>query len=253
MSNKSVTEILYTENVELKNTISKLECKLNLLNEKLTLLNKIKKLKITEVNLLNQINEFNTEPAPVTPAPSHVTPEPVTPEPVTPEPVTPEPVTPEPVTPEPVTPEHPSVLTYHDVDWSITQPLYTALMYDVNTDSYYKVSDAVWNTDLGVTQDDKVTLLYSGKFPSFAVPVKGTTFKDMLTTISEGMNIKFTQQQEYVVEQHIKTLNYSVSDTQGLYTKFNNGELTVADLLGPKRVYLGGLKRKNGLWTYNMK
>ncbi len=82
---------------------------------------------------------------------------------------------------------------YKDVIWNMTKPLNAAFICDKESAEYH-VTDEVWNTQLDISEGDCVTLLHKKTRTIFNFPVKGTTFKDMLRAIEEGMKIKLTKE-----------------------------------------------------------
>ncbi len=123
----------------------------------------------------------------------------------------------------------------------MTKPLNAAFICDEESAEYH-VTDEVWNTQLDISEGDCVTLLHKEGWSIFSVPVKGTTFKDMLTAIEEGMRIKLTKEHKDIFKRFTNIFETPEEIRKQLIDKFKRGKLTIADLIGDDCFYEGGIE-----------
>ncbi len=141
---------------------------------------------------------------------------------------------------------------YQDIAWNISKALDTAIIYDDDIEDHVPIPDYIWDTKLDITEGDRVTLMYIDGLSMYNIPVKGTTLKDLLTTIDNGLNTILTQEDAAIVDELIMRFKSPKGIRQLLRDKFAAGTLIIRDLIGDYCLYEGGLVKNDGIWEYNL-
>lgn len=108
----------------------------------------------------------------------------------------------------------------------------------------------------GIRRGDKVALLYYDGVPVVTCLVKGSSLRDMLTSIYNGVRMKLDPSdvsQRHIIYQKISTFRNS-RDRVRLMKLYESGKCRVYDLILNNYDFCdGNFKRsRNGIWTYSV-
>lgn len=138
------------------------------------------------------------------------------------------------------------------ISWNITKPLSSACIYTEDDESI-KVPNYILEKKMPIKNGDSVALMYFNNEVMFTEPVKGKNYESILKAIEKGMKKKISLEREDINKVYILISRFGGSENRiKLVKKYEQGNLTVADLLGGYEFYEGNLKRKNKIWVYGL-
>lgn len=131
--------------------------------------------------------------------------------------------------------------------WRINQSLSKAKVFEDG--SYHKVPDEMWNKRYNVKKGDLIVTLYNHGQPLYVTEIHGTSFRDILQSLYNGLNDTIDNNDSEIIQEIIN--NFIKYDTRKKLTdKLIRGTLKVKDLLGDHVFYEGNLTRHHGICTY---
>ena len=101
-----------------------------------------------------------------------------------------------------------------------------------------------------------ITLLYDDCKPSICIPFKGTTIRDWLFTLYEGLHSRIIKENldyetRYKIDRIINQF-YRDTDRMRLYEKLDSGELKYLDLVGDHEFFEGPISLEGNVWEYSL-
>jgi hypothetical protein len=133
-----------------------------------------------------------------------------------------------------------------DIIWTITEPVSTAVI-EVD-DEYLPVPKEILNKKKNVKPGDRIVLV-KARIGEITAPAYGSTVKSLLMSIERGMDKYITESTDSKIV-YDAIMMFRLDYVTKLLKKYKNGKLKPSDLVGDHYFFGGGLRRKNGIWTY---
>jgi hypothetical protein len=139
-----------------------------------------------------------------------------------------------------------------EVSWNINCHPDEACTYV--KDESFPLSDSILNIKL--RSKNLISLLWLDSKPVFTVEFTGSTFKDWMNTLYEGLNRE-------IIKEHISIESISIvyaligsflreNDRLKMVKKFEANKLKYKELLGDHCYFEGGLHLEKKIWTYSL-
>jgi hypothetical protein len=141
--------------------------------------------------------------------------------------------------------------TENDINWVITKPLSTAVIYTKDNTTLSPIPEYILNKKKNILKGDKVALVWNNMEPVITFPVRGNTLKSILTAIEKGMKEPISVNDNAANVYSVIGRFFGKSTRMELVKKFESGKLKPSDIIGDHHFYSGNLSRKNHIWMYS--